>query len=308
MIYCLSKENLALAVAEVLALAQPKTYQLYENLLVCDGTVEYSRLAYTRMVLEEIFIDTTIPDVDWQAWYNKDFCVRSNITSKEKEVAAIIWHGVQDPKVRLKGATSEFFVFFIGKKIVCGKKVYTQKESFKERRPDRRPGFFPISLKPKLARAIVNLSGVKKGTIWDPFCGTGGILLEASLIGLDVVGSDVDPAMIRATKVNFEAYHCRGSFFIGDARTAKVDCTAVVTDPPYGRRASTKKVDKEQLYNDFLVHVYPFIQTVVLMAPQDLRIVSPYTTKSCVLDYVHNTLTRKIMILTKDGNEKREQT
>jgi len=56
------------------------------------------------------------------------------------------------------------------------------KSGFGKRKPHMRPGFHPSSLNPKLARAFVNLTGIRKGTIVDMFCGTGGILIEAGLI------------------------------------------------------------------------------------------------------------------------------
>ncbi len=46
------------------------------------------------------------------------------------------------------------------------------------RKVTHRPFSLPISLHPKLARALVNLARVPMGgVLLDPFCGTGGILL-----------------------------------------------------------------------------------------------------------------------------------
>ncbi len=298
MIFELSRDNFALAQQEVLSLAKPKTYKLIGNLLICKANFDYSRLAYTNLVLEEIFIDTKIPKVNWQKYYQEDFCIRSNITVKEKELAPLIWYAVKNTKVSMK-AQSEFWFYYIEDKIICGKKIYKREEKFQKRRPDIRPGFFPISLKPKLARALVNLSGVKKGTIWDPFCGTGGILLEASLMKLKAFGSDIDPRMIRAAKQNFEQYECKAKIFVADARKEKIQCSAIVTDPPYGRRASTKKEDVETLYKEFLAHVYDFVDTVVLMAPNTIKVQTKYKTLWETEEYVHGSLTRRILLLKK---------
>lgn len=298
MIFELSRENLALAQQEVLSLAKPKKYNIYGNILVCKAIFDYSRLAYTNLVLEEIFIDTKIPKVNWEKYYEENFCVRSNITAKEKELAPYIWDALKNPQVSMKAKT-QFWFYFVEDKIICGKKIYQRQEKFQKRRPDLRPGFFPISLKPKLARAIVNLSGVKKGTIWDPFCGTGGILLEASLMDLKAIGTDIDPMMIRAAKKNFEHYESKAKIYEADARKEKVKCSAIVCDPPYGRRASTKKEDVETLYEDFLSHVYPFIDTVVLMAPNTIKFKTKYTCAWQTEEFVHGSLTRKIMILKK---------
>ncbi len=44
-------------------------------------------------------------------------------------------------------------------------------------------------MSPKLARCMVNLTGVKENDlVLDPFCGTGGILIEAGIMGARVIG------------------------------------------------------------------------------------------------------------------------
>src|SRR5438094_9404762 len=56
-----------------------------------------------------------------------------------------------------------------------------------------RPFSLPISLHPKFARALLNLSRVPMaGFVLDPFCGTGGLLLEALSIGLLPIRLDRD--------------------------------------------------------------------------------------------------------------------
>ncbi len=300
MIFELSKENIDLSKQEVLALAETKEFEIYENILVCESDFDYKRLALTNSVYELIFIDKEIPkNIDWESYYEDNFCVRSNKTSKEKELAGIIWRSLKKPKVKLRNSKTEFHFFLIKNKIICGKKIFERKEKFHLRRPDIRPGFFPISLKPKLARALVNLSGVKRGLIWDPFCGTGGILLEAALMNLKTIGTDIDPIMIRAAKENFQNYKCKTNLYIADARTEKVSCDAIVCDPPYGRRASTKKVDVEKLYNEFLNNVYNFVDKVVIMMPSNVKIRTKYKVSFSTEDYVHGSLTRRILILEK---------
>ncbi|MCW7071618.1 MAG: methyltransferase domain-containing protein [Methanophagales archaeon] len=125
-----------------------------------------------------------------------------------------------------------------------------KKRQFAERRPHLRPFFSPGALKPKLARALVNLSGVRAGgLLLDPFCGTGGLLLEAGLpeVGARVVGLDVQEKMVRGARENLRLFGVglgkgrSGEDFVvlvGDAskiplQDSSVD--AVVTDLPYGR-------------------------------------------------------------------------
>lgn len=59
----------------------------------------------------------------------------------------------------------------------------------------------------KLARTMVNLGlglvpDVERPVLLDPFCGTGRILLEAALLGTQVLGADIDSAAVDATQQN----------------------------------------------------------------------------------------------------------
>ncbi|MDD3475183.1 MAG: DNA methyltransferase [Candidatus Dojkabacteria bacterium] len=76
-------------------------------------------------------------------------------------------------------------------------------ESFAQRdynkpKIDTKMGMLP----PKLARIMCNLSGLKEGTIWDPFCGSGTIPMEASILGYNILASDIDREAVSATKSN----------------------------------------------------------------------------------------------------------
>jgi len=56
---------------------------------------------------------------------------------------------------------------------------------------------------PRLARALVNISLIRPGEkLLDPFSGTGGIVLEASLVGAYGIGSDIDPFMADGSRKN----------------------------------------------------------------------------------------------------------
>ena len=72
--------------------------------------------------------------------------------------------------------------------------------------PTERPFFKPVTLDPRLARLLVCLSFSrgKPSVIVDPFCGTGGIAIEASNLGLQVLASDLDSRMVEGTRTNME--------------------------------------------------------------------------------------------------------
>ena len=49
---------------------------------------------------------------------------------------------------------------------------------------------------------MINLSGRNSGTLYDPFCGSGTVLGEALIKGMNAIGSDLDPKAIEAAQKN----------------------------------------------------------------------------------------------------------
>jgi tRNA (guanine10-N2)-dimethyltransferase len=119
--------------------------------------------------------------------------------------------------------------------------------------------FSPVSMHPKVARALVNLARAPPGgLVYDPFCGTGGLLLEAGLVDARVLGSDIDPRMVKGTERNLDHFgvktHTVFACDVGDAprelaaRLPVPTVDAIVTDMPYGRSATTKSEKPDSLY------------------------------------------------------------
>lgn len=134
------------------------------------------------------------------------------------------------------------------------KKAEINTSHFQQRRGHLRPFLSPITMHPKIARALVNLSAVKKDEmLLDPFCGTGGILIEAGLLGVRMIGSDVEKKMIDGCKKNLEFYHLNTYELhcvdIGDIARYAPRVDAVVTDFPYAKATTTKGEKTEKLYN-----------------------------------------------------------
>jgi tRNA G10 N-methylase Trm11 len=75
-----------------------------------------------------------------------------------------------------------------------------------ERRDFMRPYQDPTTtVGPRLARVLVNLTGLRKGqTLLDPFCGLGTIVQESIICGLNSVGADISEANVRKCKSNLE--------------------------------------------------------------------------------------------------------
>lgn len=129
----------------------------------------------------------------------------------------------------------------------------TETDLLEKRKVGERPFFSPISLHPKYARALINLTGVKRGgTVLDPFCGTGGIVIEAAEMGMRAIASDFDPEMIDGCRENMEFYGLELADYevldIGDIGERFPEVDAICTDPPYGRSTKTGGEDIDVIY------------------------------------------------------------
>lgn len=145
------------------------------------------------------------------------------------------------------------FRLLVGEEFLLGRVIHrVDRSRLESTKVARRAFSLPISLHPKFARALVNLARVPMaGTVLDPFCGTGGVLLEAAAMGLRPIGSDRDPRMVSGTRASLRRSGADGGLVVADAgrlpwRRGTVH--GIATDPPYGRAASTRGEPIERLY------------------------------------------------------------
>ena len=148
--------------------------------------------------------------------------------------------------------------------------------AFEARHPKHRAHFAPVSIHPRYARALVNLAGIREGDrVADPFCGTGGLLIEAGLVGAKVYGSDLDPRMVEGTRATLETHGVHGATLeardVGELpELAGAPLDAVVSDPPYGRSSTTNHEPMAELYERF------FLATKEALRPGGrLAVISP---------------------------------
>ncbi|MCE5338736.1 MAG: methyltransferase domain-containing protein [Methanomicrobiaceae archaeon] len=173
---------------------------------------------------------------------------------------------------------------------------------FDARNPMRRPFFHPGVMMPRMARALVNLSLVKPGEqVFDPFCGTGGILLEAREIGVRVLGSDFDPAMVAGYRQNLPG----SDVMIADA-TAVPICDhaldAIVTDLPYGQSVRILAENMDRLYDGSLAEIRRILRPgrrAVVVTHRDITDIAArhFTVLQEHEQRVHKSLTRRILVL-----------
>jgi tRNA G10 N-methylase Trm11 len=106
----------------------------------------------------------------------------------------------------------DFVAFPMGATSQWGVTVYVpETEGFKERSTERPYVSSGISLSSRLARLLVNISGVSKGQVLlDPFCGSGTVLGEALLKGANCVGVDRNHGSVERTKENLAWFLSKG--------------------------------------------------------------------------------------------------
>lgn len=326
----LSGEHPTLAVSEILAITNTEgthceVLEEDDGLLVLDTDTPSEKIANRAALAWHISeyqfsspIDEVVNHIKNVDLEGKSFAIRAkrvgnrwsgeevkelteNIGTILKDQAPV---DLEDPELEIRVAMS--------RSCHVGKKLFDiDRTAFEERKPRNRPFSTPISLHPRLARALVNLTGVKAGEVLlDPFCGTGGILIEALLIGAEVVGSDIDGKMVAGCKRNLS--------FLGlpdeDIELRKMDVSEVVnhidvvdaiaTDPPYGRSASTNKENIDDLYArsfEAFSHVLKSKGKLCIVLPDKKFTVlsEEYFSLENIYDvYVHRSLTRYFCVFT----------
>ncbi|PSQ10810.1 TIGR01177 family methyltransferase [Halobacteriales archaeon QS_5_70_15] len=175
---------------------------------------------------------------------------------------------------------------------------------FGSRRPTDRPFFQPGSMDPMLARALVNVAGARPGaSVVDPMCGTGGLLLEAGLVGARVLGVDAQWKMVRGAAENLAAYLDGGFATVrGDATRLPVRdgaADAVVFDAPYDRQSKVVG-DLAALVSDALGEARRIAPRTVLVADRswtDEAREAGWTVDERIERRVHRSLVRQIHLL-----------
>ena len=186
--------------------------------------------------------------------------------------------------------------------------------SWRQRRPRARKFFLPSAIYPKLARLLVNLSRVKEGQYFlDPFCGTGSLLIESSIMGMKTIGFDLTRWIARGAKLNMKGFSLDFEGILRcDSTWPNLPLTkinGISTDVPYGRASSTKGKDTATIIREFTTAVANVVMAqgecekplyCVLMHPHNVDFDYDRSVFELVerhLLYVHRNLTRAISVL-----------
>lgn len=167
-------------------------------------------------------------------------------------------------------------------KVIVAESVGAQNITALAARDQARPktDAFVGMLPPKLARMMVNMAApnLAHGTIIDPFCGTGVVLQEAALLGLNAYGTDLSEKMVDYSRQNLDwltgKYQLATTVTIeqGDAMTHrwKSPIDAVVAEtylgqpfsaPPSPAKLVEVRGNCNHIITEFLRNIHPQLAT-----------------------------------------------
>lgn len=328
LLFHLSGEHPTLPRAEVLAVLEASgiSYSVLESLdqalvVEADSVPAIGRLALSHRVCE-LLLSCEVAEVPYRMQElnvgTSSFAVRVrrikgrsggvDVPQLERAIgAAIKARGgrvdLRSPEVTYYGILTERFL--LGRVL-----AEMDRGQYQGRRPHRRPYFHPGAMLPRNSRCLVNLTRVRAGQRFlDPFCGTGGFLIEAGLLGAKLQGCDIDPEAVAGCRRNLEAYGVKD--YIIEERDARSLGTlypgtfdAVATDPPYGVSASTGGLGLEELYGSVMGPVRDVLKPggyACVVAPdaiplEGLAAEAGFKVVEVHLDRIHGSLTRKIVV------------
>lgn len=294
--YLLAGENLELAEAELQGFLKTRNIDNSDR----NGRLLHTekhpdrlrRLGMTHEVIREIDPENFRP--------NGSYAVRAeNLTENEfnkEEIESDIGERISGltNEVDLENPDTVLKVYNTEERLVIGEVVEDiNRGLFMERSNEKRPFSSPISMDPILARVLVNLSEVSAGeSVLDPFCGTGGVLIEAGLCGTVPKGLDIQEKMVSGTQKNLENYGIL-NHDIKQGDISEVDdifdgYDVIITDLPYGKASQ----EENEAVDKFLELIEDFDGKTVFMYNEDS--LEDYEADFEV--YIHKSLTRYIFV------------
>ncbi len=321
----LNKNNIALSMVEVVSILKPKKYNLIDEFLIIEGVsilkelkLKKSSFSLTKSINKVIAISKSLDDlkialskVDFRKHYKKNFKIdckgfkKDNI-EKTKLFASLIVRNLENrrikPVVNIKKPHTLFTIIKGETKYFVTETIWQNYDDAKERENKELPEKMPTTLNPKIAKAMINLSGFRGGKLIDPFCGAGGILIEAARLGFKVTGYDIDKRAIGKAKLNLlhlgiNKVHLEKR----DALTIKKKYNCIVTDLPFGKN-SKLSMELENLYKKFF--------DIALKHSKKIIVGMPSTTSKSVINkkwkivnffelYVHKSMSKIIYVLER---------
>jgi len=257
----LYKRYAGIAAAEALTVTSgANSVRIGDELLVADiKKPAFSRLGLSHAAFQFLFacraneLEKKFSQARWHSAKTFKIFVHHAGPDTLARVSKRVAEKLPDAKASMQHPETEFHFFFLKDLVVAGKLLWENTEDFEARKVHRWPAPHPTGTHPQLARAMVNLTGATKSII-DPFCGAGGTLIEAGLMGLKAIGSDIEPELLVKAAKNLEGYGVKNyRLAVRDARQLAGKIPHIVADLPYGRNTPPKGL--KELYVAFLTRL-----------------------------------------------------
>ncbi|MFH1590812.1 MAG: hypothetical protein ABIC95_02700 [archaeon] len=263
----LSKDDLGLSESEAVRLLKPRSTSRFSELLFVktDSPDLIPRLAYTRLSIEVqatisvAGLEKELPGIGLVRARPGSIAVRfldSRLTHDQKAaVTTRIVRLLDKPDVDLKNPDIIYLCISNGTTVFIGPVIHDTTRTFSARKAHQRPALMPIAMDPRLARALINLTGIREGAVVDPFCGVGGVLIEAGLMGLDMHGIEIAGDILDKCEQNISHFGLKGAVLEkGDAidliPQIWEEGMVIASEPPFGKNTRQKDIDR--LYDRFI--------------------------------------------------------
>jgi tRNA (guanine10-N2)-dimethyltransferase len=315
LLFLLSGEHPTLPFSELACVGKIIEAERQVAVAECDSVAGAGRLAMTHSVME--YMGECDADLSSLRHLLKDLAISTDATyaaratriegTRIKEPSTVLEHTMGkliSGTVCLSGPEEVYRAVCSGDRCYIGRVLANpDRSSYEQRKPGGRAFFHPGVMMPRLARTLVNISLASPGDwLYDPFCGTGGILLEATGIGVMAAGGDMDLMMVQGTRSNLPGSMCiRADACKMPLRSGSVD--AVVTDLPYGQSVAIMGSGMEFLYEHALLEIRRIIRPgrrAVIVTHRDIRDIASGIMP--LIEFheqrVHKSLTRRIMVMT----------
>lgn len=297
------------------ALVEDKLRSIADRLAMCHHVLKVAGICPTDPdTIREMVEDTDIID---HIAPGQTYVVRAKRIKHHTDINSAQLEGRIGGSIYRKGFSADLknadvvFRLIMSEQCVFGSIVASiDRSAYEARAPHKKPFFYPGVLMPRVARALVNMAGIRSGdVVFDPFCGTAGMLVEAGLIGASTVGLEVRAKILAGAQMNLEWFDTDHSLIVGDAcRVPLVDeCVyAIITDPPYGRSARIEAESLHHLYEASFAEMYRVLvrggTAVVVseMPVEEYALDVGFVIRTEYVQRVHRSLTRLISVLYKE--------
>lgn len=276
-----SDENVGAVIAQRAALAKmglkhavsaTVEFDTHSSLLSSDvQEAQHSVLSDPPEPMSLVLIEKMLAAADLSELTDKTFIVRvrrsfgahRSFTTPflERHIGAMLLQLNPECRVDLHAPDLEMVFLLNPSSMSIGRKLFDRtRPLYDERAPHSRKFFKPGAMRPEIARSMVNLARATPQDVFlDPFGGTGGLVMEASMMSIPSIVGELQRFASAGALRNIRNLHQGGDLagaYVGTATALPFkQIGAIAGDPPYRISSSSFGIDVHQLTLAFLKQV-----------------------------------------------------